>query len=400
MPVFEYEALSAEGARITGSLSAPDEVVARARIREQGHFPTDLREKSEGDGGLFAAKVKDRDLAATTRLMATLIGAGFPVVDALETLVKQQANPRLRRVLEDVRIRVREGGKLSGALETHPELFPDLYVQMVRAGETGSALQVVLNELADYLEVRSRVADKLTSALAYPLVMLVVGVAMICFLVAWVVPTMADLLRQGGMQLPMVTRLLMLLGNLLISFWWVLPFLFAGAVAGFRVALGTEGGRSAWDWFLIRSPGLGDLVLKVAMARFARLLGVLLKAGVPILQALEIVREVVQNVHLAAALERTRLEVTKGATLADPLAASGLFPPLVVDMVAAGQRAGKLTETLDRLSAGYDSEVESALETFMALLEPILILVMAVAVSFVVAGVLLPIFEMNNMRDM
>lgn len=400
MPSYRFEALDPGGDKTTGVLTAPDEAAARARVREQGLFPVEITEDSGAARVLprMRGGVSDRELAGVTRLLATLLAAGFPVVDALGTLCNQSAHPRLAQTLDDVRTRVQEGGKLSMALEAHRDIFPGLYVQMVRAGETGAALEQVLGELADYLEVRSKVRDKFRAALAYPAVMTLVGTVMLGFLVAWVVPTMADLLKSGDKELPLITQVLMLVGDLLLGYWWAIPFLFFGAWTGARMALATEAGRARADWVALKMPVLGDLVVKMSMARFARLFGVLLSSGVPVLQALEIVQGVVDNVHISGALEKARLEVARGAALADPLRASGLFPPLVVDMVAAGQRSGKLTETLARLSEGYDSEVASAIETLMALLEPILILAMSVAVSFVVAGVLLPIFEMNNLR--
>lgn len=397
MPSYSYIALNEIGDEVRGDLNAPDERAARARVREQGLFLTSLEEKQESI--LVAQRgVSDRDLAAVTRLFGTLLQAGFPVVDALATLGNQSANPYLSRVLEDVRTRVQEGGKLSQALEAHNNIFPELYVHMVRAGETGSALQTVLLELAEYLEKRSKVRNKLYAALAYPMVMTIVGMVMLGFLVSWVVPTMAELLAAGEKELPLITKALMFFGNLLIQWWWTIPFLVFGASVAARMVMATETGVARVHYLALRTPALGDLVHKMIMARFARLFGVLLKSGVPILQALEIVEGVVGNVHIRAALVRARVEVAKGANLSEPLRQSGWFPPLVVDMVGAGQRAGKLTETLDRLSEGYDSEVEAAIETFMALLEPVLIIVMAVAVGFVVAGVLLPIFEMNDMQ--
>lgn len=404
MPVFRYQALDDSGRKVAGVLNAPDLVTARTRVREQGYFPTSVVEGPASERGsmaelpTFGGGISDRELAASTRLLGTLIAAGFSVVDALGTLTNQSANPRLSRVLDDVRNRVQEGGRLSSGLEAHPEIYPHLYIQMVRAGEEAAALQEVLNELADYLEVRSKVRDKLQAALAYPAIMTLVGLVMLSFLVAWVVPTMAEVLRSGGKQLPWITRLLMLCGDLLLNWWWAMPFVVFAVFTGTRMYLATEAGRDRFDLLRLRMPGLGDLVVKMSMARFSRLLGVLLKAGVKVLHALEIVQGVVDNVHLARAIEHARTEVAKGSNLADPLRSSGLFPPLVIDMIAAGQRAGKLNETLARLSEGYDSEVEASIETFMALLEPLLILVMAVAVSFVVAGVLLPIFEMNNLR--
>ena len=401
MPVYRYEALDDRGHKVAGVLTAPDEPSARSRVRDLGHFPTALELGTEDAPvrfGLSRARVSDRDLAGITRLLGTLLGAGFPVVEALGTLANQSSHPGMSEVLDDVRTRVQEGGKLSSGMEAHPEIFPGLYIQMVRAGETGAALEQVLSELAAYLEVRAHVRNKLQAALAYPAIMTLVGTVMLTFLVAWVVPTMADVLTAGGRKLPLITRLLLWGGDLILNWWWTAPFLLFGAITGWRMALATETGRGWADQAALDVPVLGDLTLKMTMARFARLLGVLLSAGVPVLRALEIVQGVVENVHIASALEKARIEVARGASLADPLRSSGLFPPLVVDMIAAGQQSGKLTDTLSRLAEGYDNEVEAALETFMAVLEPILILVMAAAVSFVVAGVLLPIFEMNTMR--
>ncbi len=400
MPSFQYKAFDASGNPVSGSMNAPDEATARNRIREQGFFPTELFEGKPSVASTirFGGGVSDRQLAAMTRLLATLLQAGFSVVDALETLARQSAHPELGRVLQEVQIRVQEGGRLSDGMEAHPGIFPHLYVQMVRAGESGAALEAVLSEIADYLEVRSRVRDKFKAALAYPAIMTLVGTVMLGFLVAWVVPTMAEMLESGGKKLPFITTVLIFVGDLLLGWWWVTPFLAFGFVMAFRMALATEGGRSAWDTLMLRLPVFGDLFTKMSMARFSRLLAVLLGAGVPVLRSLEIVQSVMDNVHLSEALEAARVDVARGANIADSLRTSGLFPPLVVDMIAAGQRSGKLKETLYRLSSGYDSEVESSIELLMALLEPALILIMAVAVSFVVAGVLLPIFEMTNLR--
>jgi general secretion pathway protein F len=403
MAVFEYQALSATGRGVAGIIEADSPAAARRRLREQGLHPVSVGESVPA--GLAGREVPLRGLigrstaqevSLMTRQLAVLLEAGMPIVDALSALLEQIDAPRLERVIHEVRDSVRQGATLGDALAAHPREFSALYVNMVRAGESSGALESVLFRLADYLENQLRVASRIKSALAYPAIMCTFGLGIILFLIRFVVPKISEVLARFGRDLPGITRALMSFCNWLRDYWWAgILGLIAVAVALHQYAK-TVGGRRRWDWLRLNAPVFGDLSRKLAMSRFSRTLGTLVEGGLALMPALDIVKRIVQNVILEDAVDEARKAVRRGQDLATPLRESGLFPPMLVHMVALGERSGQLEKMLLRVADAYEEEVETKVNTLMTLLEPVIIIVMGVFVGFLVLAILLPVFDISQ----
>jgi len=408
MPVYAYKGLTAQGRTVAGILDADSPTSARVSLRRSGIFPTTLQEeatqpspKGANPGAESVARFLERvpvqELALFTRQLATLIGAGLPLVECLETLGEQVERASLKRVLAHVRRQVREGGSLADALQSHPHVFSSIYVNMIRSGEASGALPTVLSRLAEYTEGQARLLRTVQSALTYPVLMVLVAGAILVFLLAYVVPQVMQIFRDTGQTLPLTTRALITISSFLADHWWELAALSACGLLGFSRALRTETGRAGWDRLVLRLPWVGRLVQRLNVARVSRTLGTLLASGVPILTALEIVSQLVGNVSLRRALTDARLSVQEGESLAGPLKRSGVFPGLFVQMVAVGERSGELEPMLHRAAEAYDEEVATALSRLTSILEPLTILVMGGVVLFIVLAILLPIFQLNQL---
>ena len=403
MAVFEYQALSARGRGVTGIIEADSPAAARRRLREQGLHPVSVGESVAA--GIAARQVRLRTLIRrsaaqevnlVTRQLAVLLEAGMPIVDALSAVLEQVDTPRLERVIHEVRDNVKQGATLGDALAAHPKEFSDLYVNMVRAGESSGALETVLFRLAEYLENQMRVASRIKSALAYPAIMCTFGLVTISFLMGFVVPKISEVFDSFGKALPTVTRVLISTCNLMRSYWW------AGLIGLIAVAWGlnryvkTSAGRRRWDWLQLNVPVFGDLSRKLAMSRFSRTLGTLIEGGLPMMPALDIVKRIVQNGILEDAVDEARKAVRRGQDLATPLKESGLFPPMLVHMVALGERSGQLEKMLLRVADAYEEEIQTKVDTLMTLLEPVIVVVMGLFVAFLVLAILLPIFDISQ----
>jgi general secretion pathway protein F len=337
--------------------------------------------------------VSGTDLAIATRQLATLIGAAVPLVESLGALSEQVENARLKAAIGGVRDRVNEGATLADALAAAGP-FPDLYVNLVRAGEASGALDVVLVRLADYLENQVRTRNKVLGIVLYPVIVLGVALVVAIALVTVVLPQISQLLEDLGTELPLITRVIMASSDFLTTWWWLLALI---AVAGFvsvRSIGRTERGRYALDGLKLRAPFIGKLVRTVAIARFARTLATLLAGGIPIVRALETAGRVADNAVIAEAVDRARESITGGATIAAPLRASGQFPPLVTHMVAVGERSGELESMLAKVADTYDEQVETAVTRFTAILQPVLILIMVGIVAVIILAVLLPLMDL------
>jgi general secretion pathway protein F len=409
MPVFEYHAYDAAGRARRGVVDADSARAARNKLRAQGLFLTGLAEaaaQSVGARGqgllarLRSVRLFERlgaaELSAAVRQLATLLSAGLPLVGALSALMEQVDNIVLKRVLADVKDRVTEGVSLAEALRRHPKVFQELFCSMVAAGEASGALEVVLERLAEFMEGRVRLANKVRATLAYPVFMLVVGSGVLFFLLTFVVPMVTGIFEDTGQVLPVPTIILMAVSAFLARFWWLLLAALAGGAFGLRRYLKTEPGRLLYDRLRLRAPLLGNLTRKLIVARFARTLGTLLQAGIPVLQALDISKTVVGNKVFLSAIEAARDTVGEGEDLATPLKRSGAFPPLVIHMVAAGEQSGELERMLLKVADSYESDVEATVGSLTSLLEPVMILTMGLVVGFIVLAILLPIFEMSN----
>jgi general secretion pathway protein F len=404
MPLYAYKGLDAGGQAVGGVVDADSPRGARQKLRRTGVFPTDLSEERAAaprTGPTFTLRrgperVPAAELAAITRQFSTLVAAGLPLVEALGALSEQAERPALARTLAQVRQEVTEGSSLADALAKHPRLFASLYVNMVRAGEASGALHVVLDRLADYTENQARLVGKVRRALTYPFVMLILSAAILFFLLSYVVPKVTRIFQETHQQLPLPTRFLLGVSDFVASWWWMILLGLAAVAVGFARWARTAAGRERVDRWTLEVPYLGRLTQKFAVARFARTLATLLASGIGLLPALDIVKSIVDNTVLTRAIEKARDAIREGQSIAPPLRESGLFPPLVVHMVAVGERSGELEAMLTKAADAYDDEVENAVGALTSILEPIMVIFMGGVVLFIVLAILLPIFELNR----
>jgi len=407
MPIYAYKGLTAQGRAVAGVLDAESPKSARLSLRRTGIFPTALDEEQATRPAAVASaasevarlfeRVSAQELALLTRQFATLARAGLPLVDCLGTLIEQMERAPLKRVLSHVRQQMREGRSLAEALQAHPRVFSDIYTNMVRAGEESGALETVLARLAEYSEGQARLLRTVQSALTYPLLMVVVASAILIFLLAYVVPQVTRIFGETGQALPLATRILIGLSSFVAGYWWVFGLLGAAGALGCARLLRLPKARAWYDRTLLRVPWIGRLLQRLSVARMARTLSTLLASGVPILTALHIAAHVVSNTVLRRSLEEARASVQEGESLAAPLKRSGLFPALLIQMIAVGERSGELESMLSRAAEAYDEEVAASLSRLTSILEPLTILVMGGVVLFIVLAILLPIFQLNQL---
>jgi general secretion pathway protein F len=404
MPVFAYKALDQSGKNVEGLKEADSPRTLRSVLRREGLYLTDVVGEKQVKAASpemnvkrwVGGRVKADDVAVATRQLAVLVNAGIPLVDALTALVEQVDHERLKRVLSAVKQRVNEGSSLADALGQHPKVFNNLYVNMIRAGESSGALDVVLFRLADFTESQARLRSKILGTLTYPAAMVLIGAAVMGILFTVVIPKITKIFEDTKVVLPWTTRMLLGLANFTHDFWWAMILLLVGGVYGFLRWRRTEAGRARWDIWVLDAPIFGSLVRQVAVARFSRTLATLLKSGVPLLTAMDIVRNIVGNTRLAAVIEEARESIKEGESIAAPLKRSGEFPPLVYHMIAIGEKSGDLEEMLGNVANAYDSQVETKVAALTSLLEPIMIVVMGVAVAFIVFSILMPILQINT----
>jgi len=406
MPIYEYLALDDRGRRIKGVIDAVNAVGARQKLRESSVFPTELKEtggrhkdavERSGNGGIFG-KIRFSDIAVMTRQLATLLGAGLPLVPALAVLVSQTNHQQLKNTLARIKEEVNEGKSLTAGMSLFPQIFSPFYINMVKAGEASGTINLVLERLADFSENQQALGTKIRSALAYPLIMFFVGAMVIFFLVTFVVPNITKIFEEMHQTLPGITILLIAVSSFLKSFWWILLLLLFTSFLTVRYAIvRTERGRYLWDRMKLKTPLVGSLNQKIAVARFSRTLGTLLQSGVPLLASLEIAANVVNNRLMADAVRQAAKDVEEGQSLSLPLSRSGLFPPMASEMIAVGEQSGNVEAMLSRIADAFERETAAQIMTLTSLLEPLMILVMGFLVGFIVVSVLLPIFEMNQL---
>jgi len=407
VPVYAYKGVTAAGKKTRGHLDAESARSARARLRRDGVFITEIGEGREAAAlpasrSRFAIslptfqRVSALDLALTTRQLATLVGAGIPLVSALRALTDQAENARLKSVLGQVRDRVNEGSALADAMAAGGGVFPDLYVGMVRAGEAGGALETVLERLADYLESQVRLRNKVSSIIIYPAMMFLFACVVVGILVTVVLPQITELLASLNQPLPFYTRWIIAGSHFTRDFWWLLAGAAVAVAAAFRAVIRTERGRAVYDRVKLRLPVIGRLVRLLAISRFSRTLSTLLSGGLPITRALETAAEVTANTVIAAAIGAARTSITEGASVAAPLRASGEFPPMVTHMIEVGEQSGQLESMLAKVSDTYEEQVETTVTRLTALLEPILILAMVGIVLVIILATLVPLLQITS----
>ena len=400
MARFRYLALDRAGKRISGEIAAEDPEEVKRRLRDMGYFPTEIGETAQLTLGRPARLrggrgVSSGDIVIFTRQLADMTAARLPMFRSLSVLLEQADRPALRQLIETVRDDVQEGRPLSEALRGHPRHFPDLYVNMVHAGETSGHLEAVLLRLAEFLEKSQRRRSQVISALLYPAVLITVAIAAVTFIIGFLMPKLGTLFEELQQQLPLITRALLGTADLISRTWWLAALLLVVIVLTLRWYARTEAGRESLDLLLLRAPLLGPVWHKMAISRLARTFGTMLSGGVPILTALEISGNAVANRPLARATQAAREEVRQGVRVAEALDRAAVFPPLLVHMTAVGEETGSLPEMLIRVADSLDFEVDSMLGRLTTLLEPFVIIVMGIIVGFIVVAVLLPIFQIN-----
>ncbi|HIQ37686.1 MAG TPA: type II secretion system protein GspF [Desulfocapsa sulfexigens] len=405
MPVFEYKALNQKGKSCKGLIDAESESSARSKLRTAGKYPVSIREslskkgsdKKRFFGGFLFDRVKSDEVHVFTRQLATLLGAGIPLINALASLIDQSTTPALKRVLAQIRDSVNEGSTLTNSLAKHPRLFSNIYINMVRSGEASGSLDIVLERLADFGEKQRALQGKLKAALVYPIFMGVIGTGILFFLIAYIVPNITQVFTDMERALPLPTRLLIMASDNLRQYWWLEGGILILIIFLIRLFLAGETGRRFWDRLKLTLPGIGSLTRQIVLSRFASTLGSLLNSGVPLITSLQIVSSIVNNSLIQEVLEDAMEQIQKGKSMSSSLESSVWFPPIFIQMISIGEQSGQLEAMLEKISTTYEREVETAILGMTSLIEPVMIAAMGAAVGFVVLSILLPIFEMNQM---
>src|SRR5438874_8336191 len=424
MPKYNYVAMDGRGKETKGTLEVASQNEAIGRVKEMGLFPTKIVEierikektdkkakpagKAAGKkGGALnfqikipglSGRVKSKVLTTFTRQLATLVDAGLPLLRGLRVLEKQERNPTLKNIIAELALSIEGGSTFSEGLAQHPKVFNRLFVNMVKAGELGGVLEVVLNRLSEFMEKAQKIKGKVIAAMFYPVAVLVVAVAILMVLMIKVIPSFeAVFVGMGeGRPLPAFTRLVLGISRSVKDHIVVTTIIVVVCIILFILFKKTKFGRHAWDKFKLKMPVIGPVVSKVAISRFTRTLGTLVSSGVPILQALTIVKETAGNVIISNAVHSVHESVKEGETITAPLEASGVFPPMVISMVDVGEQTGALPEMLLKIADNYDDEVDNAVAAMTSLLEPIMIVFLAVIVGSIVIAMFLPLIEMMN----
>lgn len=406
MPVYEYKALNRKGKGLHGLITADGPAAARLKLSQEMIFPTMVREVEGGEGrsGLKAAlsflpplrSIKSVEVTMALRQLATLLSSGLQLVESLNGVIEQTEQGRLKRVLIQIREKVVEGMSLSDAMEKHSSAFNTIFVNMVRAGETGGALDVILLRLADFSEKRMKLKKKIEAALAYPLFLLLLSSMILIFLLSFVMPKVVGIFQGMKLALPWSTLLLIHTTNFMKSYWWLVATGSVAIAVLFSLWTRTGSGRLVWDRLRLSAPLVGKLHHKAVIARFTRTLSTLLKSGVILVEALEIARLSMGNRIMDNAVKEAGKLVSEGEEFGILLKRSKRFPPLVVQLVTAGEKGGELDEMLAKAAEVYEEDVETAITSLTSLLEPVVILFMGGMVGFIVMAVLLPIFDMTT----
>ena len=393
MPVFEYKGKTVTGSPIEGELKAKDRAELERILRRNKVLVDKISRKPSQINIKFGSGIKKVHISRFTRQFATMIGAGLPMVQCLDILSKQMDSPEFRRIIAEIKDSVSSGSTLSEAMKKHTKAFDDLYVNMVEAGEMGGALDTILVRLAGYREKADSLARKIKGAMVYPAVVSVVAIGATVAMLTFIVPVFAKMFSGLGAELPGPTQMVLNLSQLLQRFY---PIILGAIVAGFiavRLTLKNDQGRLYFDKFMLKSPMFGDLLRKAAVARFTRTLGTLIQSGVTILDALEITAKTAGNRVLQVAIKKSVISIAEGDTITSPLKESGVFPPMVIQMISVGEKTGGLDEMLSKIADFYDEEVDAAVSALTGLIEPVVIVVMGAVIGGILIAMYLPMFD-------
>ncbi len=406
MPIFDYKGLTPRGETKGGIVDADSAREARIKLRAQNVLVTEIVQR-EAAQKLSEAKARPlfrfqrgprgkKEIPTYTRQLATLLKAGIPLASAMSALIEQAQTPDIEAALRDIRERITQGLSFAEALAFHPAYFDDLFVNMVKAGEASGNLDGVLDRLAEYLQRQATLRAKISAALAYPIVMIGIGVVIVIVLMSFVVPKIMDIVKQSKQTLPFSTQILQAVSKFLADWWLVMAAAVLAVALLHRFLSRRPEYRYAVDKAKLRLPILGDLIRKSAVSRFAISTSTLLKSGVPILESLRIVKDVVGNAVVTRVLDTVHDRIVEGADISTPIKKSGVFPPVVGYMVAVGEQSGQLEEVLDRVSESYEEELDFAIQRLTSMIEPIIIIFLAVVVGFIIAAVLLPLLDFKG----
>ena len=403
METYHYEATTRQGDIVTGTIEGVNERSAVNRIQDMGYFPLKVIRAAEHEGTVsrllssIQGRVREKDIMAFTYQLGVLLDSGFTLERSLSILADLAEKKKMKELMMEIISKVRSGKSFSEALSRFPSEFPPFYVNMVKAGEAGGFLESVISRLAIYLENSQAIKEDVRSALIYPLVLLVFGGAAVVVLLTFVVPRFEQIFADMGDTLPISTVVLLAISNGLVKYWWVILLVFVGAFISARHYFKSESGRRAWDRYKFRLPVFGKLYREAAVSRFARTLGTLLESGVPILNAFHIVKGTLGSEKISDIIASVREATRKGRGIAEPLKKSDIFPPIAVHMITVGEETGKLDEMLIKIADRFDIEVKTTVKRLLALLEPAMILFMAVMVGFIVISMLMAIFSISEL---
>ncbi len=404
MPLYEYKGLNKIGKTVTGTKDAPTKAALREALMKTGVYLSECKEKTGAkaaeSGGFKQIKigsgVSKQDIKDFTSSFCTLTKAQIPLVECLNALADQAENETLKTALIDIKGKVSEGSSLANAMADYPKIFDTLYISMIRAGESSGSLDIVLERLTGFLESQLRLKSRVTGAMVYPLIMIVIGILLMIVLLVFVIPRVTKLFDQQKKDLPGITKFLLATTDFVNHFWWLIILIVIGLALAFKKWTSTPKGKMQWDTIVLKVPLFGGLIRMVSISRFAKTLSTLLASGVPLLKALDIVKAVLGNEVLAKVVENAHDSIKEGETLALPLKRSGEFPPLMIHMITVGEKAGRLEEMLNSVADNYEEQVGVKVDALTTMLEPLMIVVMGGTIGFVVFAIMLPIMQLSD----
>jgi general secretion pathway protein F len=395
VPIFSYTATTMEGSVIEGVIEAAEEKSAVEKLKNTGVIPLKLAAPKEESVGRFWRRSAKGDVLTFTTEISALLSAGLPLDRSLNILADISESKEMKSVIQSILKSIREGSAFSDALQRHPKIFSKLYVSMIRAGEVGGVLDVVLDKLGEFLETAKELRDHVISAMVYPVILVVTGGASIIVLLTFVLPRFTVIFAELGSALPLPTQILLSFSNALKSYWWLVLLALVAGWFLFRSYVKSSSGRYRWDAFKLKMAG--DVVRKLETARFCRTLGTLIKSGVPLLQALNNAKEVLTNQVIASAIDSVSKGTKEGKGIAVPLSETRVFPPLALSMIKVGEETGQLDTMLLKVATTYEKGLREALKRFMSLLEPLMILTMGLVIGFIVVSMLMAIFSITDL---
>ncbi|MGA1875028.1 MAG: type II secretion system inner membrane protein GspF [bacterium] len=402
MAVFTYKATDRLGKVVTGNIEAKSKAVVINRLQESDYFPIKVEEK--GNISLserkslfsFGQRIRGKDVLVFTNQLATLLSSGVPLDKSLTILTELTENKRLRQVVADVQKNVHGGSHFADALARHPKVFSRLYISMVKAGESGGVLENVLMRLSEFLESSQALKENVTSALIYPSILTVVGGGAVAILLTFVVPKFTQIFADMGQTIPLPTKILLGVSGFLVNYWWLLLGILLCLFFSWQYYIKSEKGKWVWDSWKLRLPIWKDLTQKIEVSRFSRTLGTLVQSGVPILQSLVIVKDIIGNAVLSKAVREIQGRIKEGEKISEPLRQSRLFPAMAIHMIDVGEESGQLESMLFKIADTYDTETRNTVKRLVSMLEPVLILFMGLFVGFIVISMLVAIFGINE----